>query len=460
MTENRPEVHFNSESALRPRSIFRGAMPLLAGLMLEQLIGFTDVLFLGRYGEAELAAAGVAGILVLLFMMLGWGYCVGAQSLMSRANGGGDKRKVGSVFRQSAFFLFIAGLVIALASPWIFDLTLAKSIHSKEVEEAARSYVLWRVAALPVAFLCLLFRAFFVSILRPRVLTVSSSAMVLANCGLNAVLIFGLGPFPELGIAGAAIASAVSEVVCLIVFGVRLFMEKRWVEAVLCDSWRPQREVQKALFQLGRWLMLQEAVAFGVWLFFFVSVENVAGERGLAITNVVRQLGAILFLFVHAFGSTAGSLAMNLVGARKPELISRASRTGLWVCAAAMAPLAVFYAAAPDWVLGLITNFPDLIEDAKNTYYVMIVSYILTVPCYYFFFIIGTLGFARASFWVSITSALTYAVYVGILSGYTTSPAVLWTSDFVYGFVLGIGTWLVWRSPEARRLREASANAL
>ena len=35
MTENRPEVHFNSESALRPGSIFRGAMPLLAGLMLE-----------------------------------------------------------------------------------------------------------------------------------------------------------------------------------------------------------------------------------------------------------------------------------------------------------------------------------------------------------------------------------------------------------------------------------------
>ena len=71
MTENRPEVHFNSENSLRPQSIFRGAMPLLAGLMLEQLIGFTDVLFLGRYGEAELAAAGVAGILVLLFMMLG-----------------------------------------------------------------------------------------------------------------------------------------------------------------------------------------------------------------------------------------------------------------------------------------------------------------------------------------------------------------------------------------------------
>ena len=49
------------------------ALPLMMGLALEQLIGMTDVLFLGRYGEAELAAAGVAGIYVMLVMMLGLG---------------------------------------------------------------------------------------------------------------------------------------------------------------------------------------------------------------------------------------------------------------------------------------------------------------------------------------------------------------------------------------------------
>ena len=53
------------------------ALPLMMGLALEQLIGMTDVLFLGRYGEAELAAAGVAGIYVMLVMMLGLGYTVG-----------------------------------------------------------------------------------------------------------------------------------------------------------------------------------------------------------------------------------------------------------------------------------------------------------------------------------------------------------------------------------------------
>ena len=92
------------------------ALPLMMGLALEQLIGMTDVLFLGRYGEAELAAAGVAGIYVMLVMMLGLGYTVGSQSLMSRANGAGRAEEVGAIFRQSAIFMTACGFVIMLAS--------------------------------------------------------------------------------------------------------------------------------------------------------------------------------------------------------------------------------------------------------------------------------------------------------------------------------------------------------
>ena len=79
------------------------ALPLMMGLALEQLIGMTDVLFLGRYGEAELAAAGVAGIYVMLVMMLGLGYTVGSQSLMSRANAPAALRRWGRFFARVRF---------------------------------------------------------------------------------------------------------------------------------------------------------------------------------------------------------------------------------------------------------------------------------------------------------------------------------------------------------------------
>ena len=106
------------------------ALPLMMGLALEQLIGMTDVLFLGRYGEAELAAAGVAGIYVMLVMMLGLGYTVGSQSLMSRANGAGRAEEVGAIFRQSAIFMTALGLIRAFLRAQTQAFYTRRRIHS------------------------------------------------------------------------------------------------------------------------------------------------------------------------------------------------------------------------------------------------------------------------------------------------------------------------------------------
>ena len=172
------------------------ALPLMMGLALEQLIGMTDVLFLGRYGEAELAAAGVAGIYVMLVMMLGLGYTVGSQSLMSRANGAGRAEEVGAIFRQSAIFMTACGFVIMLASWYLIGPMFERFIAAEAVRKAADDYVFWRLAGLPFAYVGLLARAYFVAVMHTRVITSASIVMVLVNCGLNSLLIFGLGPFP------------------------------------------------------------------------------------------------------------------------------------------------------------------------------------------------------------------------------------------------------------------------
>ena len=144
------------------------ALPLMMGLALEQLIGMTDVLFLGRYGEAELAAAGVAGIYVMLVMMLGLGYTVGSQSLMSRANGAGRAEEVGAIFRQSAIFMTACGFFIMLASWFLIGPMFERFIAADAVRKAADDYVFWRLAGLPFAYVGLLARAYFVAVMQDR----------------------------------------------------------------------------------------------------------------------------------------------------------------------------------------------------------------------------------------------------------------------------------------------------
>ena len=436
------------------------ALPLMMGLALEQLIGMTDVLFLGRYGEAELAAAGVAGIYVMLVMMLGLGYTVGSQSLMSRANGAGRAEEVGAIFRQSAIFMTACGFVIMLVSWFLIGPMFERFIAADAVRKAADDYVFWRLAGLPFAYVGLLARAYFVAVMHTQVITSASIVMVLVNCGLNSLLIFGLGPFPELGIAGAAIASAVSELAALAVYFLEFLRHSASSKLLEVSKhlWRLDWLLQHRIFMLSRWLMLQEAMAFGVWLYFFIVVENAGGERALALSNIVRQLGAVLFLFVHAFGSAAGTIAANYAGAGKPEWIRPMASLALRLCALVLLPFFLCFALFPSLVLGILTDLPEVISDAKPSFYVMVLAYALTTPAYLYFFVIGALGFAKESFRMTVTAVAAYGVYIAVLNLFTPPTAVYWTADIVYGLTLWLGVTVVWRRARAAGFRSAAAD--
>ena len=97
----------------------------------------------------------------MLVMMLGLGYTVGSQSLMSRANGAGRAEEVGAIFRQSAIFMTACGFVIMLASWFLIGPMFERFIAADAVRKAADDYVFWRLAGLPFAYVGLLARAYF-----------------------------------------------------------------------------------------------------------------------------------------------------------------------------------------------------------------------------------------------------------------------------------------------------------
>lgn len=236
-------------------AIFRMAVPLMLSFLLEQLIGMTDVAFLGRVGEVELGAAAIAGVCFLTLMMFGMGYGFGVQAWMSRKNGEKAFEDIGRAFRSGIVFLMgLAALLIALAS-FAAKPFLEAACESAAVANAADTYLFWRVWGLPFAFACALLRAFFIATLKPGVLTASSLVMVATNFVLNYVLIFGAGPVPAMGIAGAAIASTISEAVCLVFLaGYALFrIDHRRYALFGRLVW--DGALQRSLFQLaaGSW---------------------------------------------------------------------------------------------------------------------------------------------------------------------------------------------------------------
>ena len=316
---------------------------------MEHMIGLTDTAYLGRVGEVELGASALAGVYYLVIYMLGFGLSVGAQVLMARRNGEGEYKRIGEVFTQGGLFLFLLAAVLFTASNLLTPYLLHRMIGSEEVYRATMSYLDWRVYGFFFSFIAVMFRAFYVSTTNTKILTANSVVMVLTNVVLNYILIFGKFGFPALGIAGAAIASSISEAVSVLFFVIYTWKKIDYKKYGLFRFTRVDFRMLGQILSVSIWVMIQHGIAFGGWFIFFIAMEHL-GERPLAITNVVRSISSFLFMFVNAFASTNSSLVSNLIGAGESDRVLPLCRRMIGLCYAFVLPIGILIAMFPSTV--------------------------------------------------------------------------------------------------------------
>lgn len=111
------------------KNIWKVAGPILLGMVIQQLIGVTDVVFLGRVGQAELGASAIAGLYYITIYMLGVGFGVGVQILIARLNGRGHYHRIAPVFYQAMGLMlgFAAAAIVVsyLLTPWALPLLIS-----------------------------------------------------------------------------------------------------------------------------------------------------------------------------------------------------------------------------------------------------------------------------------------------------------------------------------------------
>lgn len=418
------------------KQIVKITFPVMMSLLMEHLIGLTDTAYLGRVGEVELGASALAGVYYLVIFMLGFGFSVGAQVLMARRNGEGEYRKIGEIFTQGCLFLiFFAGLLFTLSRVYS-PVVLRGMIGSEAVYHATLDYIDGRVYGFFFSFIAVMFRAFYVATTNTRTLTANSLVMVGTNVVLNYILIFGKFGFPAMGIKGAAIASSISEAVSVLFFVIYTYRKVDYRKYGMFVFTRVDWRMLRQILSVSIWVMMQNGLTFVSWFIFFIAIEH-HGERPLAITNMVRSISALLFLFVNAFASTNSSLSSNLIGAGRPDDVLPLCRRMVLLCYAFVLPLACLISLFPGVVLRIYTDNAELIAASIPSLWVMVSSILLAVPGFICFFCVSGTGNTSVALRFELFSVAVYTLYTLYVVWYLKADvAVCWTTEHVYDLMI------------------------
>ena len=424
-------------SAPSSRTIWDIAWPIMLSLLAQNIVNVTDTAFLGRVGEIELGASAIGGLLYTTLFMVSFGFATGVQILVARRNGEKNFLAIGRIFDNSFYFLGITSLVITIAVILFGPALLKPFMASEAVFKASSTYLVYRIPGLFFASAGLLFRSFYTGIAFTKYLSISSAIMASVNVLLDYAMIFGHWGFPQMGIQGAATASAISEVCALLFFILITWHNTRLKQYVLFSLVKPDLKIIKSTLGISVFVMMQYVLSLGSWFVFFMFVEKM-GERSLAVSNIIRSLYLMLMIPGWALCSVTSTLVSNALGEGKPHQVIPIIKKIMKFSIAAMALTVSLAVLFPRQAIAIYTNDLSLIAATVPSYYIILAAtFVFMVMSIMFNGVLGTantkfaLGIEIITLVFYLTSAWLLAVKLHLRIEY------VWTAEFVYSTSIG-----------------------
>ena len=303
------------------------AMPMIISTACDGIMTFTDRLFLARLGSEQMNAAMGGGVMlqVLLFFFIGLiGY---STALVAQYLGSGQKQLSPVAATQSMIIALIASPLIYLCIPLASVFFKAMSVPAEQVGYQI-TYFNILVYGVPFSLLRSCFGCYFSGIGKTKIVMYANLLAVVINVFLDWVLIFGKFGFPQLGVAGAAIATITGGAcgVFLLMFGYMSSSNRK--EFSVMKSFRFDWKIMKKLLYFGYPAgveMFLNFLAFSVIIFIFHS----RGSQVATASTIMFNWDLVSFIPLIGIEIAVTSLSGRYMGAGEPDVVNNVVKSGI-----------------------------------------------------------------------------------------------------------------------------------
>lgn len=345
----------------RLRRILVLALPIIGGMVSQNVLNLVDTAMVGTLGDAALAAVGLGGFANFMFMALILGVSTGVQVMSARRKGQGRFEEMALPLNAGLFLVVIGAPVITLVLFTLIPDLYPYLNEDPAVIEQGVPYLRWRLLAITVVGCNFAFRGYWNAVDLSRLYMGTLIVMHSTNIFLNWVFIFGNLGAPALGTEGAGLASALATGIGL---GVYLVLGFRHARSYGFLQRLPPRDQIFRLFTLSLPTGIQQ-LFFSTGFVVLFWIIGLVGTRELAAASVLVNLMLVALLPGLGLGLTASTLVGQALGRQQPEDAAQWGWDVTKVGAVLMGVLGLPLVVSPDPILGVFIHDPLTVDVAR-----------------------------------------------------------------------------------------------
>lgn len=352
------------------KDIIRIAWPSFVELLLTQLTSMVDLMMVGsmggkahpEIGTQALAAVGLTTQPKFLLMTAFVAMNTGVTALIARNRGTNDKKQANLVVRQGLLFTFCATVILSILG-YLFARPMV--IFMGSTEEIVTRWATQYLQIQMIGFLSFALTSTITASL--RAVGDSKTCMIynlianVVNVIFNWLLIYGNLGFPELGVAGASLATVIGQVVAFIMAFAVILRGNGFLKLELKLGFKPDKIVLGNMLNIGFPAMVEQLLMRAGMILFAKTVASL-GTTAYATHQVCMNIQALSFMTGQAFAVSATTLMGQSLGKRRYDMAqafcSRTRKVGL----AFSLLLACTFALFGGQIVGLYNSDPNIIQ--------------------------------------------------------------------------------------------------
>ncbi len=368
------------------RKLIYLAAPMVFGNLAQTTLSFIDTIFVGRLGSNALAGVGLGSTLLYVIWTLLPAIAMGAMAIGSRAAGAGDDEELGVVTAQALWLGLLLGIGLAALGFFGAGLmvgTLAGPHAAAETVAAGTTYtrIIFSGSILTITyFVCATMLRATGNSITPMI---SNTGACVLNMVLDPIFIFGWGPVPAMGVAGAAYATVLCN--CFNVAYLLWRCTRGDLRLHLrLQHFRPQWGMLRRITRLA----LPNSLQYGLETVTALAMMRIVAGHGdliIAAYTIGIRLDLLVLLPGWAISQAGASFVGQNLGARETERARRGAWSAFGLLAAVQSTAGLLYIALGPTLVGVFTGDPV----ANAALIEMGTSYLRTVAWSYTFLALG-----------------------------------------------------------------------